>query len=134
MKVKGKLRELILSYPALWRWAIVGTSTAAIDYFLFLYLYSVLFTVLISNLISGFAALSFNYIMHYFWSFKSQNNHKQSGIRFMLNLVVIWSIGTLLLKILIILEIEPYIAKLIPILITAPGSFFSLKYFVFKSR
>ena len=134
MKTIIVINKLIDRYRAMWRWAIVGITTAVIDYILFVFLYSIVSSVVVANLLSGLVALSFNYTLHYFWSFKSQRDHKQSGFRYLINLVVIWSFGTLLLKFLISSGIEPHIAKVIPIFITAPGSFLSMHYFVFKKR
>ena len=116
----------------MWRWALVGTLTAVIDYFIFLFLYSLIPSVLFANFFSGLASLTFNYLAHYFWSFKSASDHKQSGARYLINLIVIWSLGTVFLKILITSGIDPRIAKIIPVLVTAPGSYISLNYFVFK--
>ena len=134
MKTIIIINKLMDRYRAMWRWAIVGITTAVIDYILFVFLYSIVSSVIVANFLSGLVALSFNYTLHYFLSFKSQRDHKQSGLRYLINLVVIWSFGTLLLKFLISSGIEPHIAKIIPIFITAPGSFLSMNYFVFKKR
>ena len=134
MKIIIIINKLIDRYRAMWRWATVGASTAVIDYILFVFLYSIVSSVVVANLLSGLVALSFNYTLQYFWSFNSQRDHKQSGFRYLINLVVIWSFGTLLLNFLISSGIEPHIAKVIPIFITAPGSFLSMNYFVFKKR
>jgi len=45
-----------------------------------------------------------------------------------------WLINTLLLQYFIEFGIDPKIAKLIPILIIAPLSFLSLKFFVFRKH
>jgi putative flippase GtrA len=132
MKAKIRIRDLLLRFRTMWRWALVGITTAVIDYFLFLFLYSVIESVLFANFFSGLVSLSFNYIMHYFWSFKSASNHKDSGARFLINLVVIWSLGTVFLNILISSGIEPNFAKVIPVVISAPASYLSMNNFVFK--
>ena len=132
MQIKDLALKLITKYRSMWRWALVGTLTAVIDYFIFLFLYSITPSVLFANFFSGLASLAFNYLAHYFWSFKSASDHKQSGARYLINLVVIWSLGTVFLKILITSGIDPHIAKIIPVLVTAPGSYISLNYFVFK--
>ena len=132
MQYMDTFKNLFKKYKSMWRWALVGVTTNVIDYFIFLFLYSILPSVLFANFFSGFVSLSFNYVSHYFWSFKSTLEHKQSGKRYLINLVVIWSLGTVLLKILILSGIDPYIAKIIPLFITAPISFISLNYFVFK--
>ena len=102
MKIIIIINKLIDRYRAMWRWATVGASTAVIDYILFVFLYSIVSSVVVANLLSGLVALSFNYTLHYFWSFKSQRDHKQSGFRYLINLVVIWSFGTLLLNFLLL--------------------------------
>ena len=132
MQIKDLTLRLITKYRSMWRWALVGTLTAVIDYFIFLFLYSITPSVLFANFFSGLASLTFNYLAHYFWSFKSASDHKQSGARYLINLIVIWSLGTVFLKILITSGIDPHIAKIIPVLVTAPGSYISLNYFVFK--
>ena len=132
MQYMDTFKNLFKKYRSMWRWALVGVTTNVIDYFIFLFLYSIIPSVLFANFFSGFVSLTFNYVSHYFWSFKSTLEHKQSGKRYLINLVVIWSLGTVLLKILILSGIDPYIAKIIPLFITAPISFISLNYFVFK--
>ena len=123
---------LIKKYSSMWRWALVGVATTAIDYVIFISMYSVINSVLIANFCAGLFSITFNYLAHYFWSFKSQADHSKSGLKYLLNLVIFWSAGTVLLKVLITSGIDPKIAKLIPIPFIAPLSFLSLKFFVFK--
>jgi len=132
MKDMDSLKVELKKYSSMWRWALVGILTNLIDYVIFLFLYSITLSVLLANFFSGLVSFTFNYLSHYFWSFQSTSDHKQSGKRFLVNLVVIWSFGTLLLKILISSGIDPYVAKIIPILITAPISYYSMNNFVFK--
>ena len=127
-----KIIHLFEKYGSLLRWAIVGVSTAAIDYIIFISLYSVITSVLVANFFAGLVSIGFNYSAHYFWSFKSQTDHTKAGLKYLINLITFWSISTLLLKILITSGLDPKIAKLIPIPIIAPLSFISLKFFVFK--
>jgi putative flippase GtrA len=131
-KFMQKLINLFKRYGSLFRWALVGVSTAVIDYIIFISLYSVITSVLVANFFAGLVSLSFNYSAHYFWSFKSQTDHTKSGLKYLINLITFWSISTLLLKILITSGLDPKIAKLMPIPIIAPLSFISLKFFVFK--
>ena len=127
-----KLSTLIIKYGSLWRWALVGVTTAFIDYTMFISIYSVVTSVLMANFLAGLASISFNYIAHYFWSFKSQTDHTKSGLKYLINLVTFWSLSTILLKALITVGVDPKIAKLMPIPIIAPLSFISLRFFVFK--
>ena len=125
---------LVKKYSSMWRWALVGTATVVIDYLIFISMYSVITSVLIANFCAGIFSITFNYLAHYFWSFKSQADHSKSGIKYLINLVIFWSAGTLLLKVLITAGIDPKIAKLIPIPFIAPLSFLSLKFYVFKKK
>jgi len=126
--------SLVKRYGSMWRWAIVGTATVVIDYLTFIEMYSVITSVLVANFLAGLFSITFNYLAHYFWSFKSEADHSKSGIKFLINLLIFWSLGTLLLKGLITAGIDPKIAKLIPIPFIAPLSFLSLKFFVFKKK
>jgi putative flippase GtrA len=126
--------SLVKRYGSMWRWAIVGTISAGIDYLVFISMYSMITSVLVANFLAGVFSITFNYLAHYFWSFKSEVDHGKSGSKYLLNLIIFWSLGTLLLKSLITSGIDPKIAKLIPIPFIAPLSFLSLKFFVFKKR
>ena len=132
--MKQKVITLIKKYSSMRRWALVGITTTIIDYLIFISMYSVITSVLIANFCAGLFSITFNYLAHYFWSFKSQADHSKSGIKYLLNLIVFWSAGTLLLKVLITAGIDPKIAKLIPIFFIAPLSFLSLKFYVFKKK
>jgi len=121
-------------YSEKFRWALVGVTTAVIDYLIFIAIYSVITSVLIANFCAGLFSITFNYLAHYFWSFKSEADHSKSGAKYLLNLVIFWSLGTILLKGLITAGIDPKIAKLIPIPFIAPLSFLSLRFFVFKKK
>jgi putative flippase GtrA len=126
--------SLVKRYGSMWRWAIVGIITFVIDYLIFIGMYSVITSVLIANFVAGLFSITFNYLAHYFWSFKSEADHGKSGSKYFINLVIFWSLGTLLLKGLITAGIDPKFAKLIPIPFIAPLSFLSLKFFVFKKK
>ena len=125
---------LIKKYSSMWRWALVGITTTVIDYLIFISMYSVITSVLIANFCAGLFSITFNYLAHYFWSFKSQADHSKSGIKYLVNLVIFWTAGTLLLKVLITSGMDPKLAKLIPIPFIAPLSFLSLKFYVFKKK
>ena len=127
-----KLIALFKEYGSVWRWALVGVTTAVIDYVIFISMYSLITSVLEANFFAGLVSICFNYSAHYFWSFKSQTDHTRAGLKYLINLITFWSISTLLLKALISAGLDPKIAKLIPILIIAPLSFISLRFFVFK--
>ena len=127
-----KILSFFERYGSLLRWALVGVTTALIDYVIFISMYSLIISVLVANFISGLVSLSFNYSAHYFWSFKSRADHTKTGMKYLINLITFWSLNTLLLIALITAGLDPKLAKLIPIPIIAPISFISLRYFVFK--
>jgi putative flippase GtrA len=118
----------------MWRWIIVGTITFAIDYLIFIGIYSIFTSVFVANFLAGLFSITFNYLAHYFWSFKSQVDHSQSGSKYLINLVIFWGLATMLLKALITVGIDPMIAKFIPILIIAPFSFLTLQSIVFNKK
>ena len=128
-----KLSSFFKKNGSIWRWGLVGVTTATIDYMIFVLLYSVISSVLVANFCAGLVSISFNYTSHYFWSFKSRSDHTKAGLKYLINLITFWSINTLLLKALIICGFDPKIAKLIPIPLIAPLSFISLRFFVFKN-
>jgi putative flippase GtrA len=123
---------LINRYISVCRWALVGTTSALIDYLIFVFIYSAITSVLIANFFAGLISISFNYLAHYFWSFQSESTHSRSGIKYLINLLIFWSLSTMLLKTLIVAGVDPKVAKLIPIPFMAPLSFLSLKFLVFK--
>jgi putative flippase GtrA len=116
------------------RWMLVGFFTTATDYLIFISLFGPIDSVVISNFISGFVATSINYYTHHRWTFKSEQDHSKSGTRYLLNLIFWWVVSTLIIKALIVLEIDPKIAKLLPILVIAPINYFVLNHIVFKKK
>jgi putative flippase GtrA len=134
MKAKFKdLKEKYFEWSMI-RWVIVGTSTTATDYFIFIFLYGSVDSVVIANFISAFVATSINYYSHHKWTFKSQQDHSKSGVRYFINLVFWWAVSTLIIKGLIVIELDPRLAKLVPILIIAPINYFVLNHLVFKKK
>jgi putative flippase GtrA len=116
------------------RWILVGLFTTGTDYLIFISIYGSLNSVVISNFLSGFVSTSLNYYTHHRWTFKSEQDHSKSGSRYIINLIFWWVISTLIIKSLIVLDIDPKIAKLIPILIIAPINYFVLNHLVFKKK
>jgi putative flippase GtrA len=134
--MKSKLVALKDNYFdwSMLRWMLVGLFTTATDYLIFISLYGPINSVVVANFISGFVSTSINYYTHHRWTFKSEQDHSKSGSRYLLNLIFWWVVSTLSIKALIVLEIDPKIAKLLPILIIAPINYFVLNHIVFKKR
>ncbi len=114
------------------RWILVGTATFIIDYFFFILLYSFFNSVFFANSISSAIAIGYNYFAHYHWSFKSKSDYSNSSRRYLVNLLIFWSIGTITLKYLIDSGTSPQVAKVITVPVITPLSYLSLKYLVFR--
>ena len=131
-KIK-RLKDKYFDYSML-RWVAVGASTTIVDYFIFITLYGVVNSVFAANLFSASVSTSINYYAHHRWTFKSDQNHSRSGLKYILNLIFWWLVSTSIIKALIVLDIDPKIAKLAPLLVIAPVNYFVLNKIVFKKK
>ena len=127
------LKDKYFDYSMI-RWGLVGLTTTAIDFLLFTTLYYAINSVFISNLISVAVATSINYAAHHRWTFRSEQNHSKSGIKYLLNLIFWWLVSTSIIKTLVVLNIDPRIAKLIPLILIVPVNYFVLNHLVFKKK
>jgi putative flippase GtrA len=116
------------------RWGMVGLLTTAVDYLLFVNLYGPINSVFIANLISTTVATSINYYTHHRWTFKSEQTHSRSGVKYLLNLTFWWLVSTSIIKALVVLDIDPKIAKLVPLIVIVPVNYFILNHIVFKKK
>jgi putative flippase GtrA len=116
------------------RWALVGLTTTAIDYLLFINLYGPINSVFIANLLSASVATSINYLTHHRWTFKSEQEHSKSGVKYLINLIFWWFVSTSIIKLMIIFNFDPRVAKLIPFLLIVPINYFVLNNIVFNKR
>ena len=128
-----ELKDKYFDYSML-RWVLVGVTTTIIDYLIFITVYGAIKSVFIANLISASIATSLNYFTHHRWTFKSDQNHSRSGVKYLVNLTFWWLVSTSIIKTLIVLNIDPKIAKLVPILLIAPINYFVLNKIVFKKK
>jgi hypothetical protein len=120
--------------PAMLRWAAVGITSTAIDYILFITLFGPIDSVFIANLIAAVIATSFNYLTHHRWTFKSNQQHSRSGVKYMLNLIFWWLISSSIIKTLVDTGIDPRVAKLVPFVFIVPVNYFVLNKIVFKKK
>jgi len=127
------LKDKYFDYSML-RWGMVGLFTTAVDYLLFVKLYGPINSVFIANLISSTVATTINYYTHHRWTFKSEQNHSRSGVKYLLNLTFWWLVSTSIIKALVVFDIDPKIAKLVPLIIIVPVNYFVLNYIVFKKK
>ena len=128
-----RLKDKYFDYSML-RWVAVGASTTLIDYLIFITLYGPINSVFAANLFSASVSTSINYYAHHRWTFKSDQNHSRSGFKYILNLIFWWLVSTSIIKALIVLDVDPRIAKLVPILFIAPVNYFVLNKIVFKKK
>ena len=119
---------------SIFRWASVGVFTNLVDYLIFISIYNHLNSVFFANLISASVATLINYFTHHRWTFKSNQNHSNSGAKYLLNLTFWWLVSTSIIKALVVLNIDPKLAKLIPLIIVVPVNYFVLNYIVFKKK
>jgi putative flippase GtrA len=134
--MKSKLEALKDKYfdYSMLRWGTVGILTTALDYLLFVNLYGPINSVFIANLISASIATSINYFTHHRWTFKTNQNHSNSGAKYLLNLIFWWLVSTSIIKVLVELDIDPKIAKLVPLVLIVPINYFVLNFIVFKRK
>ena len=131
-----KVKDLFAKYvtPSMIRWSAVGITTFAIDYILFLALFDLSNSVFLANLISATIATSINYYTHHQWTFRSQQNHSNSGFKYLVNLTFWWFISTTVIKTLVVFGIDPKLAKLAPLVLIVPINYFVLNKIVFKQK
>jgi putative flippase GtrA len=134
--MKPKLMKLKDKYfdRAMLRWAVVGITTTAIDYTIFIVLYEASNSVFGSNLVAAAAATTFNYLTHHRWTFKSNQQHAISGVKYLLNLIFWWIVSSSIIKMLVDLGVDVKIAKLAPLVFIVPVNYFVLNRVVFKKK
>ena len=114
------------------RWFLVGSATFLIDTGLFLLAFYFTNILILSNLLSGSVATAFNYFSHFYWSFASNREHKQSTLIYLTFFFIFLIFGTTLLTTLVRMGIEPALAKVGGAVFMAPISFFIAKFITFK--
>ena len=134
--MKPKLMKLKDKYfdRAMLRWAVVGITTTAIDYTIFIMLYEASNSVFGSNLVAAAAATTFNYLTHHRWTFKSNQQHAISGVKYLVNLIFWWIVSSSIIKMLVDLGVDVKIAKLGPLVFIVPVNYFVLNRVVFKKK
>jgi putative flippase GtrA len=134
--MRPAVKNLIEKYfdPAMLRWAAVGITTTAIDYILFVTLFGPIGSVFIANLIAAVFATSFNYLTHHRWTFKSNQHHSRSSIKYLINLIFWWLISSSIIKTLVEAGLDPRVAKLVPFIFIVPVNYFVLNKIVFKKK
>lgn len=134
--MKTKFRALKDKYfeASMLRWGAVGITTTVTDYLLFISLYGPTNSVFLANLVAASIATSINYYAHHRWTFKSEQNHSRSGVKYLLNLTFWWFISTSIIQALVVLGLDPKIAKLVPLIFIVPINYFVLNKLVFRKK
>jgi putative flippase GtrA len=132
LSLRGKLREFLT--PTFFRWALVGSFSLFLDIAIFALCYHLSSLVVVSNLIAAIASTSLNYSAHYFWTFQTRINHRQSLSRYILNIGFLWVVSTGLIQVFIEFEIMAINAKILSLLVVLPLNYISLSKFVYKNR
>jgi len=122
------------SEKSLIRWAVVGTTTTAIDYLIFIALYMPTKSVFGANLIAAMTATTFNYLMHHKWTFRSNQQHAISGVKYLLNLSFWWLTSSSIIEFLIDVGIDARVAKIVPLMFIVPVNYFVLNRIVFSKK
>ena len=116
------------------RWAVVGSTTTVVDYLIFINLYDATSSILGSNLVASVFATSLNYLAHHNWTFKSNQQHLNSGIKYLLNTSFWLIVSSLIIKSLLVAGIDPKVAKLVPLIFSVPINYFVLDKLVFGKK
>jgi putative flippase GtrA len=128
-KLKDRYFEL-----SMFRWAAVGITTTFIDYTIFIMLYGATDSVFGSNLFAATTATTFNYLTHHRWTFKSNQQLKKSGVKYLFNLIFWWIVSSSTIKMLVEIGVDVKIAKLAPLVFIVPINYFVLNKVVFRKK
>ena len=120
--------------PSMLRWAAVGITTTVIDYLIFITLYGPTNSIFGANLAAAIVATTFNYLTHHRWTFKSNQNHSKSGLKYLINLSFWWLTSSTIIQSLVVVGVDPRIAKLVPLIFIVPVNYFVLNKLVFKKK
>ena len=134
--MKSKITQLGSKYfsSSTLRWALVGLSTTTIDYLIFISLYVTINSVFITNFVSVTVSTLINYYCHHYWTFKSDQQHVNTGVKYLLNLSFWWIVSSSIIKTLIAIGVDPKLAKLVPLILIVPVNYFVLNKIVFKKK
>lgn len=98
-----------------------------LDIFVFTYSYYLIETVFISNFIAAIISISFNYLIHYFWTFDSVSAHRRTLMRYFLNILFLWVTGSLIIEVFISNGLREVLSKVVKTCILLPFDFFVSK-------
>jgi putative flippase GtrA len=134
MRLSFKMLKEKYFDPSMLRWAAVGITTTIIDYLIFITLYGPTNSIFGANLVAAIVATTFIYLTHHRWTFKSNQNHSRSGLKYLINLSFWWLTSSTIIQSLVVVGVDPRIAKLVPLIFIVPVNYFVLNKLVFKKK
>ena len=90
-------------------------------------------SIFLVNFLPASCSAIFNYLMRYFWTFKSEVQHHKTILRYFLNLFFLWMVGTIFLNALIQYGLDPFLAKSFSMCVILPSNYISLRFFVYRN-
>ena len=129
MKLLGTARGFL--NPTFIKWLLVGSTSLLLDIVVFTYSYYLIEIVFVSNFIAAMISTSFNYLAHYFWTFDSVLVHRNTLMRYFLNILFLWVTSSLIIEVLINNGLGEVLSKVLSMCILLPFNFFILRKYVY---
>ena len=129
MKLLGAARGFLT--PTFIKWLLVGSTSLLLDIVVFTYSYYLIERVFLSNFIAAMISTSFNYLTHYFWTFDSVLAHRNTLMRYFLNILFLWVTSSLIIEVLINNGLGEVSSKALSLCILLPFNFFILRKYVY---
>ncbi len=129
MKLLGTARGFLT--PIFIKWLLVGSTSLLLDIVVFTYSYYLIEIVFVSNFIAAMISTSFNYLAHYFWTFDSVSAHRNTLMRYFLNILFLWVTSSLIIEVLISNGLGEVSSKVLSMCILLPFNFFVLRKYVY---
>ena len=129
MKLLGTARGFL--NPTFIKWLLVGSTSLLLDIAVFSYSYYLIEIVFVSNFIAAVISTSFNYFAHYFWTFDSVSAHRNTLVRYFLNILFLWVTSSLIIEVLISNGLGEVSSKVLSMCILLPFNFFVLRKYVY---
>jgi putative flippase GtrA len=129
VKLLGTARGFLT--PIFIKWLLVGSTSLLLDIVVFTYSYYLIEIVFVSNFIAAMISTSFNYLAHYFWTFDSVSAHRNTLMRYFLNILFLWVTSSLIIEVLISNGLGEVSSKVLSMCILLPFNFFVLRKYVY---
>lgn len=114
------------------KWVVVGGTSLLIEIGGFAISFKFLQSILLANLVAVTLSTTFNYTLHYFWTFKSIDRHGRVVFKYYSSVFFLWILSSFLIQTLTENYFEPVLAKIITLGLMLPLSYIILRFFVYK--